>query len=91
MDSMIPESVILTGIDLMAVPELLGHEWLPTTMRYVHVSRITSRQPGWPGKPAPPRGCRDCLNNRRRPSRNAGGDGMGENPDAGGGQAHPGS
>lgn len=29
----------LTGMDLLAVPELLGHEWVSTTMRYVHVSR----------------------------------------------------
>jgi site-specific recombinase XerD len=28
-----------TGMDLVAVQELLGHQWVATTMRYVHVQR----------------------------------------------------
>ena len=27
----------LSGMDLLAVQELLGHDWVSTTMRYVHV------------------------------------------------------
>ncbi|MEU9413735.1 tyrosine-type recombinase/integrase, partial [Streptomyces sp. NPDC048281] len=29
----------LSGMDIVALQELLGHEWLHTTMIYVHVTR----------------------------------------------------
>jgi site-specific recombinase XerD len=32
-------TLYLSGMDLLAVQELLGHQWVATTMRYVHVHR----------------------------------------------------
>ena len=32
-------NLYLSGMDLLAVQELLGHDWVSTTMRYVHVHR----------------------------------------------------
>lgn len=32
-------SLYRDGLDLVAIQELLGHEWIATTMGYVHVHR----------------------------------------------------
>ncbi|WP_368661739.1 tyrosine-type recombinase/integrase [Streptomyces sp. NA02950] len=28
-----------TGLDLLAIQEVLGHSWIATTMRYIHVQQ----------------------------------------------------
>jgi site-specific recombinase XerD len=34
----------LSGVDLLAIQEMLGHRWITTTMGYVHVHRSRIEQ-----------------------------------------------
>ena len=34
----------LNGVDLISIQEMLGHSWVATTMRYVHVHRTRIEQ-----------------------------------------------
>jgi integrase/recombinase XerD len=43
----------LSGMDLIAIQEVLGHSWIATTMRYVTCTAPMSRTPGSPGSNAP--------------------------------------
>lgn len=43
----------LNGLDLISIQEVLGHSWIATTMRYVHVHRTRVEDAGWPGTNEP--------------------------------------
>jgi site-specific recombinase XerD len=34
----------VNGVDLIAIQEMLGHSWVATTMKYVHVHRTRIEQ-----------------------------------------------
>ena len=45
-------SLYREGMDIVAIHELLGHEWIATTMGYVHVHR-THIEDAWQRAAAP--------------------------------------